>query len=225
MDSSQSRYRTVIEAVSLVLGPALMSIGDLMHPAESWDTAAQIAIIAEASSAWRWHAAHLLLFIGLLLFVPGLLALTRWVETRRPAAGFAARVLVVISIGALSAVFTFEVLLGLISHGDRATALTVLTTFQSQVMPALMPGLLAFFVGTGLAVATLASTAGPFRWPAIALGLGAALILGEIILAEVLLSQIGNILVFVAGIGFARLLLFDVVATGARMPEPQSSAG
>jgi hypothetical protein len=37
--------------------------------------------------------------------------------------------------------------------------------------------------------------------------LGAILILGEIILAEVVLSQIGNILILVAGIGFASLLL------------------
>ena len=204
MDASSPRYRTVIEAISLVVGPALMSIGDLMHPAERWDPAAQVAILAEGAS--RWHMAHLLLFIGFLLFVPGILALTRWVEARRPATGYAARVLLVISVGALSAVFVFEMLLGLVAHGDRATAVTVLTTFQSQVMPPLMPGLLAFFVGVGLAVATLASSPGPFRWPAIILGLGAALILGEIILAEVVLSQIGNVLCFVAGVGFARLL-------------------
>jgi hypothetical protein len=37
-------------------------------------------------------------------------------------------------------------------------------------------------------------------------GFGAALILGEIISAQVLLSQIGNILILVAGIGFARRL-------------------
>jgi len=79
--------------------------------------------------------------------------------------------------------------------------------FQSPaVFAALVPGLLAFFVGTALAVFALASPAGPFRWPALALGLGALLIMGEIILAQVRLSQIGNIVMLIAGIGFARLL-------------------
>jgi hypothetical protein len=49
--------------------------------------------------------------------------------------------------------------------------------------------------------------------PAVAFGLGAVLILGEILLAEVLLSQIGNVVIFVAGIAFARLLLRERAAS------------
>ena len=70
-----------------------------------------------------------------------------------------------------------------------------------------MPGLLAFFIGTAFAVVPLASTPGPFRLPALGFALGAILIMGEIILAKVLLSQIGNIMMLVAGAGFARSLL------------------
>jgi hypothetical protein len=183
-----------------------MSIGDLFHPAESWDQAAQVAIVAESAS--RWYAAHLLLFVGLLVFIPGILVLTNLVATRHPATGYAARLLLLTSVGALSAQFAFEMLLGrfVSASADRATAVTLLATYQSQVFVALLPGLLAFFIGTGLAVVSLASKAGPFRWPALCLGLGAVLILGEIILAEVPLSQIGNILCLVAAIAFARLL-------------------
>jgi hypothetical protein len=72
------------------------------------------------------------------------------------------------------------------------------------VFGAILPGLLAFFVAVGLMVAALGFTPGPLRWPAILLGLGALLILGEIVLAQVVLSQIGNFLCFVAGVGFAR---------------------
>jgi hypothetical protein len=43
--------------------------------------------------------------------------------------------------------------------------------------------------------------------PALGFALGAILIMGEIILAKVLLSQIGNIMILVAGTGFARSLL------------------
>ena len=202
------RHPPRIGAVSLVVGPALMSLGDLFHPAESADAAVQVAIVA--ASASRWYAAHLLLFVGMLLFVPGILALTRLAMERRPAAGRAARFLMLVSVGALSAVFVFEMLLGrFLSDGaDPATAVALLETFRSsEVFLALVPGLLAFFVGTALFVASLVYPAGPFRWPALGFALGALLILGEIILSEVLLSQIGNVVILFAGAAFARLLL------------------
>jgi hypothetical protein len=91
---------------------------------------------------------------------------------------------------------------------DQADAIALLDTFQSPpVFAALVPGLLAFFVGVLLAVFALASPAEPFRWPALTLGLGACLIMAEIISAQVLLSQIGNIVVFAAGVGFAKVLI------------------
>ncbi len=207
MDAAPSRYRTVISATSLIMGPALMSVGDLFHPEEKWDAAAQVAIVAESGS--RWYLAHYLLFVGMLLFIPGILALTKLVAVRRPAAGYVARLLLLASVGGFSAVFVVEMLLGrFISEGaDQSAAVDLLETFQSsQVFMALMPALLAFFVGTALSVMSLSSL-GPSRWPALGMGLGASLILAEIILAEVRLSQVGNILIFVAGIGFARLLL------------------
>ena len=149
-----------------------------MHPHESWDPAAQVAMIAESAS--RWYVAHLLLFVGMLVFVPGILAVTEVVGKRRPAFGYAARVLLTASVGALSAVFVCEMLLGrFVAQGaDRAAAVTLFETFQSgAVLGALMPGLLAFFIGTALAVVSLAFPAGPFRWPALGFALGATLIL------------------------------------------------
>jgi hypothetical protein len=208
MNASIPRYRTLTGAASLVIGPALMSSGDLLHPAESFDVAAQAAIIQQTAS--RWYVAHLLLFVGLMLLIPGFLVLTREATFRRPVAGYVARLLIVASIGAFSAVFTLEMLIGrVISKGtDQATAVVLLETFQSaEILGALAPVLLAFFIGVGLTVMSLATPAGPFRWPALIMALGAALILGEIVLAEVRLSQIGNILMLVAGVGLARVLL------------------
>jgi hypothetical protein len=186
----------------------MMSVGDLIHPPETWNAAAQVAIVG--ASALRWYGAHLLLFIGMLLFVPGILALTRVAANRRPAAAYAGRLLLLVSMGALSAVFVFEMVLGrLIAAGaDQSAAVALIDTFQSgSIFGALGPGLLAFFIGTALIVVPFASTANPFRWPAVAFGLGAILIMGEIILAEVRLSQIGNVLILVGGIGFASPLL------------------
>ena len=208
MDSAP-RYRTVIGATSLIVGPALMSVGDLLHPAEDMVPAAQVAIITQ-QSAGRWYAAHLLLFVGILLLVPGFLTLSRLAMDRRPKAGYAARLLMLVSVGAFSAVLVFEMVLGRFIAGgaDRAAAIALLEISQSPaIIVAVVPGLLAFFVGTGLLVVSLASVAGPFRWPALCLALGAVLILAEIILAQVILSQIGNVLILVSGIAVARLLL------------------
>jgi len=208
MSTGAPDYRMRLGAGSAILGPALMSVGDLLHPAESWDTAVQVAILTDSAS--RWYAAHLLLFIGMLLFVPGILELSRLGAGRRPVVAYAARVLLVISAGALSAVFVFEMLLGrFVSEGaDQAAAVTLLETFQSpHLFGMLAPGLLAFFVGVGLFVRSLTPLTPSLRWPAYAFALGAVLILGEIILSQVLLSQIGNILILLGGIGFARLLL------------------
>ena len=203
MTSSTPRLR-VIEAGSLTVGPALMSVGDLMHPLESWDSAAQVAIIA--AGARRWYLAHLLLFVGILLFIPGILVLSRTLALHRAGLGYASRVLLLASVGALAAVFACEMLLGRFVVVDQGAAVALLETFNSAVLVALLPGLLAFFVGTGLFVAPLVSTAGPLRWPALCLGLGALLILGEITAAQVILSQMGNILIFIAGLGFTRAL-------------------
>lgn len=208
MNGRVSLDRTRLGALSVALGPMLMSIGDLFHPAESWDPAVQVAILAEGAP--RWYLAHLLLFIGMLLFIPGVLALTELAAGRKPVAAYAARVLMLVSVGGMSAVFAFEMLLGsFISHGaDQATAVALLESFQAtQVFAPILPSLLAFFVGTGVLVWSLMPLSPSARWPALLFALGAALILGEIILAQVTLSQIGNILILTAGIGFARLLL------------------
>ena len=206
MDSSPSRGHTRIGVASLIVAPALMSVGDLLYPPETWDAHAQVAIVAGAAT--RWYLAHLLLFAGILLFVPGILLLTSMAAYRRPALGYASRVLVLASVGALSAVFACEMLLGgFVAGGDQGAAVALLETFTTRVLVVLAPGLIAFFVGTGLFVAPLASTAGPLRLPALCFALGALLILGEIITAQVILSQIGTVLILVAGVGFARVLL------------------
>ena len=64
LDSAR-RAERVTTSVSLVLGPLLMSIGDLLHPEERMLPAEQIAIVVDHAS--RWYTAHLLLYVGMLL--------------------------------------------------------------------------------------------------------------------------------------------------------------
>ena len=51
---------------------------------------------------------------------------------------------------------------------------------------------------------------GKLRWIAALYSIGALLILAEIVSAQVMLSQIGNFLIFCGGVTGARLILKDV---------------
>lgn len=191
----------------MALGPLLMAAGDLGHPAESWDAATQIEILGDGAT--RWYVSHLLLFIGMLVFIPGVLALTQLGSRRKPTAAYAARILMLVSVGGMAAVFAFEMLLGsfLTRGAEPESAVALLETFQStQVFAPLAVSLLAFFVGTGMFVWSLTPFSPGMRGPATTFALGAALILGEIVSAQVVLSQIGNVLIFLAGARFAVLL-------------------
>jgi hypothetical protein len=199
---------TAVAAVSLVLGPLLMSVGDLIHPQESMDPAAQATVIIEhATHASRWYVSHLLLFLGILTVVPGTLAISRLTEERAPRAGYAARVLSLIGMASFAAIFVGEMLIGrYVSDGaDSAAATKLLGTFQSgPVLGAVMVGGTAFFLGVAAMAVPLIRAGGPSRWPALAFVAGALLIGGEIATAQVLLSQIGNLSILAGGVLFAR---------------------
>jgi len=201
-------YRTLIAAASLILGPLLMTIGDLFHPEERMDPAEQIAILADHAS--RWYAAHLLLFIGMMVFIPGLLALTSLAAERKPAAGHAARILILIGTAAIAAVFVGEMLVGrfVLDGAERAAATDLLNSmFSGPIVAAVGPAMLAFFVGTAVSAIPLMRTGRPIRWPAALFLLGVLFVLAEILSAQVVLSQIGNILVFCGGAATAWLIL------------------
>jgi len=201
-------YRTLIAVASLIVGPLVMSVGDLIHPAESMDTAEQIAILADHAS--RWYAAHLLLFIGMMLSIPGLLALTSLTAVRNASAGYAARILVLIGTAAFASVFVGEMLIGrFVTDGAGTAAATrLLDSMLSASMVAVVgPAALAFFVGIGAFASPLVIAGGGLRWTAAVYSIGVLFILAEILSAQVILSQIGNILVFCAGVGTARLVL------------------
>jgi hypothetical protein len=209
---SRRNSRTVIAAASLVVGPLLMSIGDLVHPQERMDAADQAVIVVAHAS--RWYGAHLLLLFGMLLLVPGALAITRLATDRNPRLGYTARVLILIGMGAFAAVFSGEMLVGQYASDGAGSAATadLLRALQS-VLGVLAVGGLAFYGGVGAFVTALAKTAGPLRAPAIFYGVGALLILAEIISSQVLLSQVGNVVLVGANSAFAWHILRTEPAT------------
>jgi hypothetical protein len=99
-----------------------------------------------------------------------------------------------------------EMLIGryVVDGANTSAATELLETFQSvAVLGAVMLGGVAFFAGVAAFAMPLAMADGGLRWPAVIYMLGALLILAEIMTAQVLLSQIGNIVLLAANALFA----------------------
>jgi hypothetical protein len=151
-------HRT-LGVVSLAVGPLVMAVGDLLHPKETSDLGGQAPIIAE--QATRWYLAQLLLFLGLVVFVPGLLTLADLAAVRRPRIGYAARVLVVIGVGGSAALFVAEMLAGRFgSLGAAATEEFLETMFSGPIAGPMLPVALALFVGAVVFAAPLIASGG-----------------------------------------------------------------
>jgi hypothetical protein len=207
-------YRT-LGVVSLAAGPLIMAVGGLLHPKETSDIGRQAAIVA--AQAARWYLAHLLLFIGLVVFVPGLLTLADLAAARRPRVGYAARVLVVVGVGGSAALFVAEMLAGRFgSLGAAATGEFLETMFSGPIAGPMLLVALALFVGAAVFAVPLIADGGPLRWPAVVLLVGVLLVLAEIISSQVLLSQIGNLLIWGGSAAFAWLLVRGEAGAPAR---------
>ena len=201
-------YRTLVAAASLTLGPLLMAIGDLLHPEERMAPPEQIAILVVHAA--RWYAAHLLLFLGLMVFVPGLLALSALALARRPALGYAARILTMVGMAAIASIFVGEMLLGrfVLDGADPAAATALLESMSSgPLLAAVGPAMLAFFLGTAAFAVPLMRAGGTLGLPAALILVGVLLVLAEILTAQVILSQIGNLLALGGGATAARAIV------------------
>jgi len=201
-------YRTLVAAASLVAGPLLMTIGDLLHPEERMAPVEQIAILVDDAS--RWYLAHLLLFAGMMVFIPGLLALAALTAARQPAVGYMARILMLVGVAAFASVFVGEMLVGrfVLDGADPAAAAALLgSLFSGPILAAVGPATLAFFVGTVAFAVPLMRIGGTLRWAAALILVGTLFILAEILSAKVLLSQIGNVLALCGSTMAAWLIL------------------
>ena len=215
--SAPHDYRARIAAASLITGPLLMTIGDLLHPEERMVPSEQIAILVE--HAPRWYTAHLLLFVGIILFIPGLLALSALTGALKPAVGYAARILVLVGTAALASIFVGEMLVGrfVLDGADPAAATDLLESmFSGPLLAVVGPATLAFFVGTAAFAIPLIRAGGRLGWAAAIILIGVLLILAEILSAQVILSQVGNTLAFCGSATAAWLILKG--ATGETRP-------
>jgi hypothetical protein len=173
-----------------------MSIGDLLHPQERMSPPEQIAIVVDHAS--RWYTAHLLLFLGIVLFIPGFLGLTALTAVRKPVLGYAARILIMMGTAGFASIVTGEMLasrLVLDGTGNAAPISLWTNLFMGPVVAVVGPAVLAFFLGTMMFAIPLLHGSTRLRWPVALIVIGVLLVLAEILTARVVFSQIGNIVV------------------------------
>jgi hypothetical protein len=200
----------VTTSVSLVVGPLLISIGDLLHPEERMSPSEQISIVVDHAS--RWYIAHFLLYLGMLLFIPGFLGLCALTARLKPAQGYVARILIMIGTAGFASIITGEMLasrLVLDGVGDAAPISLWTNLFMGPVAVAVAPALLAFFIGIFMFAIPLLRGSKRLRRPVGFVVIGALFVLAEILTARVLFSQIGNVVVLFGSAEVAWLIARD----------------
>jgi hypothetical protein len=146
----------------------------------------------------------------MMVFIPGLLALAALTAARQPAVGYMARILMLVGVAAFASVFVGEMLVGrfVLDGADPAAAAALLGgMFSGPILAAVGPAMLAFFVGTVAFAVPLMRIGGTLRWAAALILVGTLFILAEILSAQVLLSQIGNVLALCGSTMAAWLIL------------------
>jgi hypothetical protein len=204
------KVQRVTTSISLLVGPLLMSIGDLLHPEERMLPSEQIAIVADHAS--RWYTAHLLLYVGMLLFIPGFLGLSTLTARLKPVQGYVARILLMVGTAGFASIITGEMLASRLVLDGVANAgpISLWTNlFMGPVVAAVGPALLAFFVGTFMFAIPLLRGSERLRRPVALIVIGALFVLAEILTARVLFSQIGNVVVLFGSAEAAWLIARD----------------
>jgi hypothetical protein len=145
-----------------------------------------------------------------MLAIPGFLALVSLTAERKPAAGYAARILVVLGVAAFACIFVAEMIIGrfVMGGGDIGAATALMDiTFSAPIFAAVMPGVLAFFLGIAVFAIPLVIAGGTLGWTAGLYLVGALFLLAGILSAQVILNQIGNILMLFGGVAAAWLII------------------
>ncbi len=102
---------------------------------------------------------------------------------------------------------------------DPAAATDLLESmFSGPILAAVGPAMRAFFVGTAVFAIPLIRDGGGLRLAAGAILIGVLLVLAEILSAQVLLSQIGNVLAFLGSATAAWLILHGASVEPIREP-------
>ena len=104
--SSSERLLKRICGSCLILAPALLLVGGLMHPEETTDARRQFEIIVD--NLGRWELAHWFISAAMLLMMGAVVGLAHMLHEHRPAEGIVGGAATAVGVLGLFAVATFE---------------------------------------------------------------------------------------------------------------------
>ena len=105
LSPSEGLLKTVCGSC-LVLAPALLLVGGLLHPEETTDAVRQFEIIA--GNLGRWEVAHWIISVSMLLMMGAVVGLAHLLHDHRPSEGIIGAAVTMIGVMALFAVATSE---------------------------------------------------------------------------------------------------------------------
>ncbi len=189
---------------ALVAAPLLMVAGSAIHPAESADGAAQLAIVSEQST--RWAISHDLLALGAIIMVGAVFALGQILHTTGPRTARIGTALGVLGCGGLLGLFALEgfgahALIGL---NDPAAAGAALDRLADEAMASFAP--VSLLLTLALMIMGVGLLRGRFVpvWAAAALVTGAAALMAGVVSEIGVVAATGQIVMTVAMIGIAQ---------------------
>ena len=95
-----------IAGACLIAAPAVLLVGALVHPQVGHDASAHLAVAAQ--SPGRYYAAHAIILVGLVLFLPALLALVHPLRGTATALGLVGCALAIIGLFGATAVVAVD---------------------------------------------------------------------------------------------------------------------
>lgn len=217
--SDTHHFRKTVAGLAMVLAPAFVLVGMILHPDGATEGSAQLAVVTE--EAGRWTAAHLVLLAAAALALPAVLGLMHMLRERRAAYGHVGGALALLGLLALVGVIAIELVVGQMADGSRAEMVALferLSSSASITVPFFF-GSFAFGIGTAVLGLGLYEARAVGWWQAIALALAGVALVVAGPLTSTVLAIIGAALL-VAGLGsIGWTVLTESDADWERTPE------
>jgi len=170
--TNPTTFRRKAAGAAMIAAPLVSIVAEVLHARLQTDAGKQIEAIA--ADTGRWYAAHVLVLVALVLFLPAFVGVVHLLEQKRPRLGNFSLVAFVPGLVALAAVVGMELVVWQMAQPDRDRA-EMISLFESTsenagVVPVILVALLFpiawLLVGIGLYAARLAP-----RWSAALVGL------------------------------------------------------
>jgi hypothetical protein len=199
--SDTHHFRKMLAGAAMMLAPACVLLGAILHPSAPAEPAGQLAVAA--GEAGRWTAAHLVLLASAVLALPAVLGLMHMLRERRAAYGHVGGALALLGLLAFVGVLAIELVLGeMAQSGSRRAMVALLERMGSDAAIAapFLYGTLAFGLGLIVLALGLYEARAVAWWQALALALGGVGLVIAPPLASTVIAIVGAVL-FLAGLG------------------------